>query len=221
MVTEIEWHPKHITEVHRDELPAVTNQQIADFRRVVRTILGIPEPSREKNVFVPDPNILFVDATDADLAAIVDVLPACLADDYETWLWTISALRNASGGSSVGHHLAHVFSSKSSAYNRAEVDRKWRNPTRHDFSYLIGKARAADPTSPDAFIRREHGGRRRERALLDAISQKRQGGWPYRSSNGFGFLISTWRIVFSLSLLRRTYCSRSTVLERLSSRMTS
>jgi hypothetical protein len=175
VVTEIEWHPKHITEVHRDELPAVTDQQIADFRRAVRTILGIPEPSIMKNVFVHDPNTAFVDPTDADLAAIVDLLPAPLADDYDTWLWTVSALRNASGGSSFGYHLAQAFSAKSTYYNKTEVDKKWRSPTRHDFSYLIGKARAADPTFlTPSFAAKTSAAK--ERAFPDAIARKRWGG---------------------------------------------
>jgi len=147
--------------VSRDDLPAITKAQVADFLLVAGELLS-PEKSRQNRQnfpvigkadetdkpFVGFGGCVTADGGDAlaDVRAALAVIPG---DDgcYQTWIDVGQAIHAATDGSHDGLAAWDGWSMKSPIYNPEKVQKKWHTFSPHSISFgtLVHMARKVDP----------------------------------------------------------------------------
>ncbi|WP_428536426.1 DUF3987 domain-containing protein [Rhodopila sp.] len=158
----LDWRDgRNPTTVPRDDLPAVTEDQVAEFLSLAGELIGA-KPPRQNRQNRQNPAVVGHDAdgegsfgsfvmADRD-AALADVLAALtvVAGDggsYKVWIRVGMAIFTATNGSLDGLTAFDEWSRRSPRYDAAAVERAWRTfrPNSLTFGTLVHMVREVDP----------------------------------------------------------------------------
>ena len=119
---ELEWFPDPPGHEQRDALPAVTEDEIADFLSACAPIIDAPPPSRVNG---QDHAPGEPQADTLRIAAALASIPNGGPPDWEQWNRVGMAVWRATGGSSAGWEAWNAWSARSGAYDPDATRARW------------------------------------------------------------------------------------------------
>jgi AAA domain/Primase C terminal 2 (PriCT-2)/Bifunctional DNA primase/polymerase, N-terminal len=124
----LEWFPVPPTQMHRNSIPEVTEEQISKFFAAAADIVEAePEPSRNKEDQHYEADGDQPRADILDVIAALAVIPNDKATDWEFWNSVGMAAWAASGGSSFGYTAWAAWSAKHPQYDAAACRERWKH----------------------------------------------------------------------------------------------
>ncbi len=152
----LQWFPETPGGEKRDNLTALTEDQIQAFLVACAQIIDAPSPIKPNGKGPHVPGDLQADAL--RIAAALAEIPNDGPADWETWNRVCMAVWAAVGGAEVGRDLILAWSARNPAYDPQETSRRWdhyrTSPPTHigagTIFFLAQEARRAREPQPDA-----------------------------------------------------------------------
>jgi hypothetical protein len=124
---EVYWTGREPLDMKFDELPSVTEDQIAGFLDEAAGIVEAPGSARRTHGSEQSHGSNGTTDSGAltTLASALKALPAAMADDYASWILVGCALYHATAGQLAGRELWEDWSRQSTKYIASEIKTRW------------------------------------------------------------------------------------------------